>query len=237
MCALGRCREAGTLPASTLARRLRLVPSRVEPLGSRTSADAGRGELSIDERTGATGVLVAFDGLPFASWSENARLPPNPETTRPVERAVLVFEPAGTERSSFGTVDVELAERPPISARAGDRNPSLGGTKPGLPMRLGTFSAMTDRPMIIDVTELVRRWTRERRREVTFEIAATPHRGARLAFALHRADAGSPRLDVYLAPTEAEQAAARTPPTSNEPTDAPLATTPSAPDSHEEESE
>jgi hypothetical protein len=78
-----------------------------------------------------------------------------------------------------------------------------------LPMRLGAFVVSPGEPLVLDVTELVRTWEREHRTAASLEVGALPRAGARACYALARADSGSPRLEVYLAPTEAERAAAR----------------------------
>jgi len=215
-CSLGRCRDAGSLPASTLATRLQLRPTGWRLRGAPPLRDGGATleELVVDAERGETRLVLEFGSLPFARWPATAKArAAEPSSAslegRPIERALVVFEPQRTSDATFGLIDVEVALE---SASRPREDASVEGpreARASLPMRLGAFVATPGAPLVLDVTELVRAWEREHRGAASLEVGALPRAGVRASYALGRLDAGSPRLDVYLAPSDDERAAAR----------------------------
>lgn len=230
-CTLGRCRDAGSLPASTLATRLQLRPTGWRLRGAPPLHDGGsspeefvihgeRGETQhVDDevglaiRRGETRLVLEFGSLPFARRPAAAKARASEPSTaalegRAIERALVVFEPQRISDATFGLIDVEVALESAPGPRE-DAVESAREARASLPMRLGTFVATPGAPLVLDVTELVRIWEREHRGAASLEVGALPRAGVRASYALGRLDAGSPRLEVYLAPSDAERAAAR----------------------------
>ncbi len=232
---LGRCREAGTTPVSTLARRLHWTPNlRAIVVDGATSPNLGalqvlrldgnaRGAVTLVldvvratvpapplEPKRTTTVPAATSASPTATVSPVAstRVEPNDRRVAPappgtLQRALLVLDSAPSTDALAGPVDVEVAE----VVEGWDRDDGEVGLRrlprTRAPLPLARLPVAPGMPLSIDVTEIVRGWT-EPRAHRGLVVTLRPHAGTRATLSLLEADHPSPRLDLYLAPTDAE---------------------------------
>lgn len=229
-CVLGRCREAGSIPASTLARRLSLAASEVLLLGDeegdRDVRGVALGEATLllrwpleelDRALAERAARVAKAGAPrtAAPIDRGKAAAPGSE---PVQRALLVLEPLPDRPVEPGTLALEVAEI--LEPWAATSTSARSIPRTGLPMRAGSVATAPRRPLRLDVTELLRAWSKGTRGH-GLALVATPRGGGRAWYALSGPDRVSPRLEVYLAPDGTETLPVPATPGSTEPARAP----------------
>lgn len=201
VCVVGRCREPGTIPVSTLAQRVQLTPRKFKVIGERSirETSAKHGGFSIHADSQAETTLLLEWVLP-ATFRERAPA---------IERAVVVFEPLAHLDARGGQLSVEVANI--LEPWRLQKITAKNLPRTALLMRLGVFPAAPMQALSLDVTELVREWLGKKRLHGLMFVASGTG-GVRAWYSSEASGRVSPRLDLYLAPvTDArilEQAAA-----------------------------
>lgn len=148
ICVAGRCRAADSPVAAADAARVVLLPASLAVVASR--GGGGGGDELPDTVTigrGSSGTVVML--LRFeATWRDDAE----------VASALLVLEPIAGAPPAVSPIDFEMAriiEPWAPAAVSWGRQPRLG-----VPMKAGSPRARPALPLRIDVTPLVRAWSR-----------------------------------------------------------------------------
>jgi hypothetical protein len=185
-CVLGRCRKKATMPVSADATRVEYPPVDVAWLGGDDAQSLGSlGDKIVLGKRGAAETLV----LRFA-----VKLPPE----KKLQKALLRLEPLARCERAPGRIALELADviAPWSSAQlARGRRPKLG-----IPMRIADTSATPARPLLLDVTELVRRWQQHEGRFHGVALLAHGNSASGACFSSGVSDAVGPRLQVFFWP-------------------------------------
>ncbi|MBM4359803.1 MAG: hypothetical protein FJ096_16995 [Deltaproteobacteria bacterium] len=210
-CVLGRCRETGTAPVSTLARRVTWRPAgRVLDVdGERALTGGGSRVLRLARDEDDVTLVLDFrdatvptSAAPPTATGQDVPLREAPPGT--LQRALLVLEAAALPNALAGSVEVAVAEvLEGFDLGAADTLGERTLPRTARPLTAAPTPIAPGAALVVDVTEVVRGWTRPRtHRGLVVTLRPTP--GTRGAFTLQDPDRGSPRLDVYLAPTTAE---------------------------------
>ena len=192
VCVVGRCRDAGTVPVSTLARRVQVAASHVAIIRDDSLHNSGEESASgergfvLGATEGQTTVVVDFALVKSLGERPDA-----------VERAVVVLEPHASPEARAGQLTIDVAELVAPWETQGLGFRTLPRTQ--LPIRLGAFVTAPMQPLSLDVTELVRKWIHGKR-PYGLAILARGENGVRAWYANRESSRPSPRLDVYFAP-------------------------------------
>jgi hypothetical protein len=188
ICALGRCRKKGTVPVSTKAEKLTFQPEDLAWIHG--SSIVAPSELGPTIRLGKRGDHETLLMRYAIELPEKAK----------VQRALLVLDPMPECAPRPGRIALELAHvlSPWRSAEL------TRGSQPrlDLPMRLADMRATPAQALRIDVTEIVRRWAKHRKRYHGVALIANGASDTGACFTTGLTWGEGPRLQIFLRPDQ-----------------------------------
>ncbi len=193
-CVLGRCRKDKTMPISTNAPVLRFEPVDIAWVDDGEVLEPN--ELGDRFVLGRAGHASAQLYLRFA-----VAVPP----AERLQRALLTLEPLPSCARSPGRMTLELL---PIMSPWRSSELSTG-RRPELdtPLRVGEASVTPPQPLRLDVTELVRAWSKHKKRHHGVVLMATGDSATGACFTSGTTWGTAPTLSVYLWPEESDAGA------------------------------
>ena len=182
VCTAGRCLDAEAIPVPQRAQRVVLDPLSVAVLSSR-HGNTTPAYVSFGKETWGDVVLLLRFPAPFSNTTQ-------------IHAAHLVMMPTPGSIPGPSPVRIQVARvLEPWAAHEANwaTLPQLSSTNNDI-----WVSSWAGRPLRIDVTKQVRRWTEQRHDDHGLAVMASPQTEFGETYSLGTGEGRGPRLDVYL---------------------------------------